>query len=277
MGFNDDFFFTGGGFSDWSGKSVGKFASSSKVHFSGGGRSGIPDDYKSGLEPLLNEERKIGLPLSALNLPRFMNGDEWAKKIFQLMLIVGLEVFASYMYIERPCYEYLDWSLPVYVVATFLLFAYLIDTPDWYPGLSKELTLRVVRGFYKRVKVLQIVCSTIGLAFALTPLFCSISEHEVPNGWAIAVIAIDVFFASMLLYAAFKGDDIDGMARDRIPYIFYKAEILDKEQQTFVQELGEKQLLLLNLCREKKDTAETKKLVEEINKMKVTFLKLIKK
>lgn len=277
MGFNDDFFFTGGGFSDWSGKSVGKFASSSKVHFSGGGRRGIPDDYKSGLEPLLNEERKIGLPLSALNLPRFMNADEWAKKIFQLMLIIGLEVFASYMYIERPCYEYLAWSLPVYVVATFLLFTYLIDTPDWYPGLSKELTLRGVRGFYKRVKVLQMVCSTIGLAFALTPLFCSISEHEVPNGWAIAVIAIDVFFASMLLYAAFKGDDIDGMARDRIPYIFYKAEILDKEQLEFVQELGEKQLLLLNLCREKKDTAETKKLVEEINKMKVTFLKLIKK
>lgn len=40
MGFNDDYYWTGGGFKDWSGKSAGKFSSSSGASSGGSGGNG---------------------------------------------------------------------------------------------------------------------------------------------------------------------------------------------------------------------------------------------
>ena len=48
MGAGDDFFFTGGGFSDWSGGSAGKFSSEGSTSGGGGSNQPGPNDWKYG-------------------------------------------------------------------------------------------------------------------------------------------------------------------------------------------------------------------------------------
>lgn len=48
MGAGDDFFFTGGGFSDWSGGSAGRFSSGGSSSGGGGSNKPGPNDWKYG-------------------------------------------------------------------------------------------------------------------------------------------------------------------------------------------------------------------------------------
>lgn len=48
MGAGDDFFYTGGGFSDWSGGSAGKFSSGGSSYSGGGSNQPGPNDWKYG-------------------------------------------------------------------------------------------------------------------------------------------------------------------------------------------------------------------------------------
>lgn len=48
MGAGDDFFFTGGGFSDWSGGSAGRFSSGGSSSGGGGSNQPEPNDWKYG-------------------------------------------------------------------------------------------------------------------------------------------------------------------------------------------------------------------------------------
>lgn len=195
MGFEEDYFWTGGGFSDWSGNSMGKFSWNSRgssSSFGGASHSSQPNgeksdkerikEWKEKLEAQLAEERKHGLPKEAKAMPEFITLDNWLLRMGLILLSVLMQVVAMLMYI---CYPNQNVSLLPTLI--FLLSAVGMGflsllSADWYV-VKKHVTLGVIKTTMAAQKIIVLTACLTSVLIAFTPLWCYlfsqfIHEHK---------------------------------------------------------------------------------------------------
>lgn len=147
MSSGDDFFFTGGGFSDWSGGSAGRFSSESSS-FSGCSSSGyLPPDKETEdqiRERVLREQKQKGLPKDADMLPVFLTRGQWFGRIVFLLLLLTLPIFGCLLYLNRP--EPIAYWLGGFFYLTALCWTIYLtkESPNRYP-VQKIVTKGVIK------------------------------------------------------------------------------------------------------------------------------------
>lgn len=102
MSAGDDFFYTGGGFSDWSGGSAGRFSGGSSSEEGGASDFSYLSTKDKEKVQALREEKRHGLPIDAHELPVLLSVWGVTKRIFWLIVLVGLQVFFSYFFVCDP-------------------------------------------------------------------------------------------------------------------------------------------------------------------------------
>lgn len=174
MSIGDDFFYTGGGFSDWSGGSAGIFSGGSSS--SAGGGSNF--SYLSGKqkEEALREEKAHGLPQNATELPSFIGKWRLAWRIVLLLLLLSVSLIGPYVYIHQDDGE-------AYFVAGFWT---LMETGGWVAFISwmknwylepRAITLVRLIHFTRIVDALVILSAIFMLLVITTPLWGPYSDE----------------------------------------------------------------------------------------------------
>lgn len=178
---NNDYYYTGGGFSDWSGGSAGNYSSSSGSGSGGSYGGGISGGY-SPISQRVKREMELGYPLSGESAdlgPTFVNY-LWLRWI---PILVGLFLLflAFFIYVLRYGEEDTTFvcglSFALGAVAMMGVQVFLID---YYPQyIGKKMTERRFRRFYNHTSVMMWFCAISVILASMIPLLCFLFDDFV--------------------------------------------------------------------------------------------------
>ncbi len=282
MSTGNDFFYTGGGFSDWSGSSAGKFSGGS----SSDGGSVSDFSYLSTKEKekiqALREEKRHGLPFDAHELPTLLNVWGITNRIIWLIALIGVQMLLSYLFVCDPKREMLWTSGILYFFTLIGTFYYSLTIANWYPIWKSNVTRVRVKRFLLLQQSLVIWTMIISLFLLLTPLWCTIAadylvEH---NDWLIKPhLFYEPFnskrlwwvFAVMIYYAVSPVAVIIGLIRfplvseknvkARFTYLLYRADMMAEAEKKRLEEIARKHEEIAH------HTVEIEKLKREIEEL----------
>lgn len=186
-----DYYWTGGKFTDWSGKSMGKFDWNSGSGYSspiGDGGYG----YGTKLDKKIKKEIESGLPhMPSLGMPVFISK---IKMAFIVMLWLCSMAFLTY-----SMFHYLnDYGKPGFglVIISFfcaiiLFFTFVLKSKRWYPE-PHHVTKRKIRQFYGHIRFIyhsfflcQFVLSLLPLCVYLYIHFSGVQITHEHSEWYI--------------------------------------------------------------------------------------------
>lgn len=273
--FGDAFYFTGGGFSDWSGRSAGKFDNDA---FGSSSDSCVGGVYVSPrVKQRLAEEKAHGLPQNATELPSFIGKWRLAWRIVLLLLLLSVSLIGPYVYIQQDDGEAYFvagfWTL----LATGGWVAFMSWMKNWYPE-PRAITLVRLIHFTRIVDALVILSAIFMLLVITTPLWGPYSDefwfehqdllirdlhHPVHHYiyWYHWVF-VPMFTFIPIVYLLIRIVEISRKKRfDNIyRYLQYKDDTLAKEQKVRLEEIAklrnqitEEQRVLLKLYTKLKD------------------------
>lgn len=254
MGAGDDFFFTGGGFSDWSGGSAGRFSSGSSS-FSGCSSSGyLPPDKETEdqiRDRVLCEQKQKGLPKDADMLPVFLTRGQWFGRIVFLLLLLTLPIFGCLLYLNRP-EPIACWLGGFFYLTALCWIIYLAkESPNRYP-VQKIVTKRVIMRRLIIDELLAVSSLLLMPVFVFSPvifgrlddtikahpgLYFMESIYEIdychyPRNidgmyffYAVFALAPIIY----LLYHLYRIRHLTGSANQRLKYIEYRKELHRKK------------------------------------------------
>lgn len=175
----DDYYWTGGKFTDWSGNSAGKFdwntggssGSPSGGASSGGYNDGCGYDYVKRYQEVLTEEKKHGLPETFVELPTVVGSVGIVLRVLMVCFLLLMQGLCGVMYLHYP-----EWKL-YFGHGTGFICAYLYLL--WFIVTNGNLfyNFRVIIAWKMhlfRTLWLFFCCTSlfISSAIALTPILC---------------------------------------------------------------------------------------------------------
>lgn len=213
MGAGDDFFFTGGGFSDWSGGSAGNFGSSSGgscFGVSSSGKGKDAEDAQSKLRKITAEyqkrvdvEKKNGLPEKANALPNFLTYKNWLFRIGTVLLCICLQSVAALIYVCYPVQTLTLLSAIIFVLAglCFMLLTHM--SSNWYV-VRREISQREIRLTMMLQKGIVVTGSFLQIFVAGVPLLCALFPQFILSHTNVLVFR-SIYAADKLHYHLFQG------------------------------------------------------------------------
>ena len=170
----DDYYWTGGKFTDWSGKSAGKFGSGSGYSSSDSNEAlGVPTRVISQerKKEWIENEKRHGLHNDTDELPKFLStGGLCVWTIFflliQMTMILPMMVFFKFPDKTEPMIISGLWVLATIVTTWYLC----TRVKDWYPAPYRLTKVKLAR-FLLYQDLVKIGSSMICLFFVLTPLW----------------------------------------------------------------------------------------------------------
>lgn len=159
MGAGDDFFFTGGGFSDWSGGSAGKFSSGSST---GGSSSG---GVHSG------DERKQGVSDKYIDTPAIVGKTGLIWRILMICFLLFMQGVGAIMYLHYPEWEGYFGHGTVFICSWLYLIWFIIAYGNI---LYKFRSISIWKMHLFRMSWHLFCCASLLICavFALTPVVC---------------------------------------------------------------------------------------------------------
>lgn len=213
MSTGDDFFFTGGGFSDWSGGSAGNFGSSSGGSFFGGssfGKGKDDEDAQSKLRKIkaeyqkkLDAEKKNGMPKKANVLPNFITYKSWLFRIGTVQLCICLQSVAALIYVCYPVQALSLLPAIIFVLAglSFMLLTHM--SSNWYV-VRREISQREIRLTMTWQKGTVVAGSILQIFVAGVPLLCALFPQFILLHTNVLVFR-SIYAADKLHYHLFQG------------------------------------------------------------------------
>lgn len=275
MSTGSNYFYTGGGFSDWSGRSAGIFSGGSS---SGGDNGyGVPIGYTSQekKKEWIENEKRHGLHRDTDDYPKFISTSGLVFRIIGCLLLQMTSILSMLAFFNVPNETEAKIITAIWVFAVNAVTWYIsTKVKDWYPVPRKQyLTKEKLGRFLKYQDLVKIGCSMLCLFFALTPLwrylidgyvetlnvekyseiYYHYSHFHLDTSHIVGMVIMGMFalmpFFSVLIWPLSTKSTLDS----RWQYMRYKMGILDKAEKDRLEKVADLEKLLE---QKKKEVAE---------------------
>lgn len=195
---------------------------------------------------IIDDEKKQGLDVEAQSIPVFFNKWESIKAALWLMLLIGMEGGAAWMYVRNPEKPVGPGAIFMLGMAGMMLYATMIST--WYPLMRTKVDERKVRRYVRIQQWWRRFCLAMNLIISLTPFWCYLLAEKLSdygeahgwepwvsrddyesNGWTMGMVTF-LFLTSLVLMIWILTDSFgsEKSIKRRLRYLYYRSGEIEK-------------------------------------------------